>query len=64
MMSESFLTSGFEWINPKDFDSNKYSSNSSRGFDKEVDFEYPKESRELHNDHPLTPDKVGIKRNV
>ena len=63
-MSESFLTSGFEWISPKDFDSNKYSSNSLRDFDKEVDLQYPKELRELHNDHLLTPDEVGIKRNV
>ena len=34
---------GFKWIDPKDFDSNKYSSDSSKAFVSEVDLEYPKE---------------------
>ena len=36
---------------------NKYSSNSSKGCNLEVDLEYPRELRELHNYFPLTPDK-------
>ena len=32
-------TSGFKWIDPKEFDFNKYTSNSSKGC---VDLEYPK----------------------
>ena len=28
----------------------------------EVDLEYPKKVRELHNDHPLAPEKIEIKR--
>ena len=35
-------TSGFEWIDPKKFDLNKYASNSSKGCVLEVDLEYPK----------------------
>ena len=30
----------------------------------EVDLEYPKELRELHNDYPLAPDKIEIKREI
>ena len=46
------------------FDLNKYSSNSSKGCVLEVDHEYPKELRELHNDYPLAPDKIEIKREM
>ena len=52
--------SGFKWIHLKEFDLNKYTSNSSEGCVLEVDLEYPKELRELHNDFPLAPDKVEI----
>ena len=57
-------TSGFKWIDPKEFDLNKYSSNSSKWCVLEVDLEYPKELRELHNDYPLAPDKIVIKREM
>ena len=40
-MSKFLPTSGFKWIDPKEFDLNKYTSNSSKGFVLEVDFEYP-----------------------
>lgn len=39
-----FLSTGwFKWTGPKEFDSNKYSSNSLKGCILEVDFEHPKE---------------------
>ena len=60
-MSKLLPKSGFKWINPEDFDLNKYASNSSKGCVLEVDLEYPKELRELHNDYPLAPDKKEIK---
>ena len=41
---------------------NKYTSNSSKGCVLEIDLEYPKELRELHNDSPLAPDNLEIKR--
>ena len=56
--------SGFKWIDPKEFDMNKYTSNSSKGCVLEVDHEYPKELRELHSDYPLAPDKNEIKREM
>ena len=43
---------------------NKYTSHSSKGCVLEVDLEYPKELRELHNDYPLAQDKIEIKREM
>ena len=43
---------------------NKYTSNNFKGCVLKVDLEYPKELRELHNDFPLTPDKIEIKREI
>ena len=57
-------SSEFKWIDHKGFDLNKYGSNSSKGCLIEVDFEYQKDLQELHNDYPLAPDKVEIKREM
>ena len=43
---------------------NKYTSNSSKGFVLEVDFEYPKELQDLDNGYLLAPDKIEIKREM
>ena len=56
--------SGFKWIYPKEFDLDKYTSNSSKGCVLKVDLEYPKELQELHNDYPLALDKTEIKREM
>ena len=66
MQSKFLPTSGFKWIDPKEFefDLNKYTSNSSKGCFLEVDLEYPKELRELHNDYPLALDKIEMKREI
>ena len=42
-MSKFLPRSGFKWINPKEFDLNKYTSNSSKGCVLEVDLEYTKQ---------------------
>ena len=55
-----FLPIRFKWIDPKEFELNKYTSNSSKGCAFEFDLEYPKELRELHNDYPLVPDKIEM----
>ena len=54
-MSKFLPTSGFKWIDPKEFDMNKYGTNSSERCVLEVDLEYPKELPELHNNYPLAP---------
>ena len=43
---------------------NKFTSNSSEDCVLEVDLEYPKELRELHNNYPLAPDKIEYKREM
>ena len=54
-------TSTFKWIDSKEFDVNKNTSNSSKGCVLEVDLEYPNELRELNNGYPLAVDKIEIK---
>ena len=57
-------TNGFRWIDPKEFDSSKYSGNSSKGCVLEVDLEYPKEFREPDNDYPLALDTREFKNKM
>ena len=61
-MSKFLPTSGFKCIDPKEFNLNEYTSNSSKGCVLEVDIEYPTELRELRNDCTLGPDKIEINR--
>ena len=41
-----------------------YTNNSSKVCVLEVDLEYPKELRELHNGYPLAADEIEIKREI
>ena len=63
-MSKFLPVIGFKWIDPNEFDLNKYTSNSSKGCVLEVDLEYSKKLHELHSDYPLAPDKIEIKREI
>ena len=59
----------FQWVNsngknPKEFEMNKYTCNSSKCCVLEVDFEYHKELRKLHDDYPLAPNKIEIKKGI
>ena len=56
-----FPTGGFKWIDPKEFDLNKYTSVVRKIVSLEADLEHPKELRILHNAYPLAPDKIQIK---
>ena len=40
-MSKFHPTTGFRWIDPKDFELNKYNNNSPRGFAIEAYLKYP-----------------------
>ena len=42
----------------------KFTSNSSKGCVLEVNLEYPKKLRTLHNDYTLAPGKIEIKREI
>ena len=48
----------------KRIDLNKYTSNIAKGQVFEVDLEYSKILRELHNVYPLAPDKKEMKREM
>ena len=41
-MSKFLPRCGFKWIDPKDFDLNKHTSNSSKGSALKVDLQYTK----------------------
>ena len=63
-MSNFLPTNRFKWTHRKQFDLNKYTTNSSKGCVLKVNLEYPKELRELHNDCHLAPHKIEIKREM
>ena len=63
-LSKFLPTSDFKWIDPKEFDLNKCTSNSPKGCVFDFDLEYSKELRKLHNDYPLALDKIEIKREM
>ena len=63
-MSKFLPTSRLKRIDPKEFDLNKYATNTSKGCVLEVDLEHPKELRELGSDYPLALDKIEIKRKM
>ena len=63
-MSKFLPTGKFKWITPKEFDLNKYTINNSKECVLQVDLEYPKPLRELHNYYPLASDKIEIKREM
>ena len=58
-MSMKLPTHGFKWMN-------KYELNNWENYSciLEVDLEYPKELHDLHNDHPLAPERIMCKNKV
>ena len=51
----------FKWLKNVDgFDMNSISKKNTIGYFLEVDFEYPDELHELHNDYPLGSEKVAV----
>ena len=63
-MPKFLPTTGLKWRDPKEFDLNKYTSNSSKGSVLKLDLEYPKELQKWHYDYPSSPDKIGVKREM
>ena len=47
-----------------EFKLNKYTSNTSKWCVLKVGLEYLKELRKLHNNYPLAPDKIEIKKEM
>ena len=46
--------------NVDDFDVNSISGKSPIGYILKADLKYPNELHKLHNDYPLTPEKLAI----
>ena len=63
-MSKFLQTAGFKWKDSKNFDLNKYISNSQTGCVLETDLENPEELWKLHDGYPLAPDKTEILREM
>ena len=62
-MSQYLPYGKFKWLNQKEidqFDVNSIGENSPTGYILEVDLEYLGKLHELHNDYPLTPEKLEI----
>ena len=59
-MSKFLPTSGFKWIDPKNVDSSKYSSNSFKRCALEVDLEYPKELHMNYKARIKTKKRIAI----
>ena len=62
-MSKFLRTSRLKWIDPKEFDVNKYTSNSSKRCVSKLMLKILR-LRELYNDYPLAPHKTEIKREM
>ena len=52
------------YMGMRQFDQNKYTSNSSKGCLLEIELEYSRELHKLHNDYTFTPGKIEIKKNI
>ena len=63
-MHKFLSTIRFKWIDAKNFYSNKYNNNRSKGWVLKVDIEDPKELRKLHHDYSLAQDKIEIKKEL
>ena len=45
-------------------DLGKYKADGKKGLILEVDLEYPRELHNIHNDYPVTPEKVKVSKNM
>ena len=64
-MSEYLPYSEFEWLKNVDkLDVNSINKKNDIGHILEVDLEYPDELHELHNDYPLTPEKLAVTSDI
>ena len=62
-MSQYLPSGNFRWMTDKEInkiDLGKYKANGKKGLILEVDLEYPQELHNLHNDYPVTPEKIKV----
>ena len=58
-MSQPLPTGGFEWVEEAQ-EELTLEANASKGYILEVDFEYPKELHDAHNDYPIAPERLEV----
>ena len=66
-MSQYLPTGNFKWMTDKEIskiDLGKYKKDGKKGLILEVDLEYPQELHDIHNDYPVTPEKVKVSKNM
>ena len=66
-MSQYFPCDEFKWLKQNGTEKsclNSISENISISYILEIDFKYPDELHELHNDYPLAPKKLEISHNM
>ena len=62
-MSQYLPTGNFKWMSDKEIkqiDLGKYKADGKKGLILEVDLEYPPELHDMHNDYPVTPEKIKV----
>ena len=62
-ISQYLPTGNFRWMKDKEIskiDLGKYKKDDKKGLIQEVDLEYTRELLSLHNDHPVTPEKLKV----
>ena len=66
-MSQYLPTGNFKWMTDKEIskiDLGKYKADGKKELILEVDLEYPQELHDIHNDYPVTPEKVKVSNNM
>ena len=66
-MSQYLSTGNFRCMTDKEInkiDLAKYKKNGRKGLISEVDLEYLRELHSLHNDYPVTPEKLNVSNNM
>ena len=62
-MSHYLPTGNFRWMTDKEIskiDPGKYKADGKKGLILDLDLEYPQELHNLHNDYPITPEKIKV----
>ena len=67
VMSQYLPTGNFKWLSNNKINNlnlSVYKEDSDTGLILEVDLEYPKELHKIHNDYPLGPEKIQVKKEM
>ena len=66
-MSQYLPTGNFRWMTDKEInriDLGKYKADGKKRLIPEMDLEYPQELHNLHNDYPVSPEKIKVSNSM